>query len=68
VIVAHHYPFTGEIVRAELDDTQVDAALTRLRGTAARAEADSKFRAMPGQHCASCVDAQPCPAARRNAA
>jgi CRISPR/Cas system-associated exonuclease Cas4 (RecB family) len=68
VIVAHHYPLTGEIVRAELGDTQVEAALTRLRETAARAEADAEFVAVPGKHCASCVYAQLCPAARHDAA
>jgi CRISPR/Cas system-associated exonuclease Cas4 (RecB family) len=61
VTIAHHYPLGGEIVRAELDDAQVELALTRLRDIAARAEADATFAPKPGQHCTSCAWAPLCP-------
>jgi putative RecB family exonuclease len=68
VVVAHHYPLTGAIVRADLDNTSVEVAVARLRDTAIRAEADVEFVATPGHHCRSCAYVQLCPATRSDAA
>ena len=63
VVVAHHYPLTRELVRVDLDDAWVDAAVTRLRTVAHRAAADTEFTPAPGDHCRWCVYRAHCDAA-----
>jgi CRISPR/Cas system-associated exonuclease Cas4 (RecB family) len=66
ITIAHHYPLGGELVRVRLKDAQVDAAVNRLRSVASRAQTDTTFAPIPGQHCSSCVWAQSCPATHTN--
>ena len=63
VTVAHHYPLTHELVRVDLDDGWVDAAMRRLTGVAQDALADREYGPTPGEHCDSCPFTALCEAA-----
>lgn len=68
VVVAHHYPLTGDLVRVDLDDAWVDAAMARLTGVARAALADVAFAPTPGEHCGTCPYTGICEAAPAQAA
>jgi putative RecB family exonuclease len=63
VVVAHHYPLTGALVRVDLDDAWIDAALARVRGVAGRVAGDTEFAPTPGDHCRNCAYTAICDAA-----
>jgi len=63
ISASHHYPLGGELAHVDLDETNMEAAVLRVRTVASRAEADAEFVPMPGEHCESCVWSSLCPEA-----
>ncbi len=63
VTVAHHYPLSRELVRVDLDDAWIDAAMTRLTTVSTAALDDREFAPTPGEHCTNCAYTALCEAA-----
>lgn len=68
IVVAHHYPLVDTLVRVDLDDDWIAAAVARLTRVSEQALADTDFRPTPGEHCGDCAYADRCDAASIRAA